>query len=88
MGLRGPQARPMVQLNTTIPHDLDDALNALVLISGTSKASIIREGLALYAVAAGTLLDNDAKAKAKAKAIVPTRTMGPGVSSIRNRSNK
>ncbi len=82
MGLRGPQARPMVPLNTTIPHDLDNALNALVLVSGTSKASIIREGLALYAVSAGTLLETDAKA------IVPTRTMGPGVASIRNRSTK
>jgi len=43
----------LVDLRTTITPQLEKALNGLTLLTGRSKASIVREALALYLVSVG-----------------------------------
>lgn len=73
MGKRGPQPLGNVELRTTVPRSVDDALTVLVALTGTAKATIVRQALIEKFASVG-LVHPDAPS-----AIKPTRTSGRGL---------
>ena len=71
-----------VRLDTTISDKLNAALDDMVILTGTSKASLARDALTLYLVGVGGALPSVAAAH---KA---SRTMGPGIARIRRRAGR
>lgn len=64
----------MASLRTTIPGQVNESLDHLVRISGTSKATIVREALTALLVERGVLSPDT-------QPMEPTRTRGRGLAS-------
>jgi hypothetical protein len=73
----GPKLAPKVKLETSISPELDKAINFMVALSGTSKATIVREALSLYLVTVGAMLPG------VTEPITRTRTSGRGLAALR-----
>jgi hypothetical protein len=72
-----PKPTPIVKLETSISPELDKAITFMVALSGTSKATIVREALSLYLVGVGAMLPG------VADSLTRTRTSGRGLAALR-----
>lgn len=77
---RGPVPGEWIPLRTTVTPELDHALRDLVVVTGVSKASLVRAALAHYLAARGVLPPDHPDL------IEPTPTRGPGLASQRKES--
>lgn len=78
MAAQPAKATKVVKLLTSIPVDLNDALDAIVTVTGVSKASTVSAALALYVSQLGFLPPSGTE-------IVPTRTSGRGLAAKRKK---
>jgi hypothetical protein len=69
-----------VRLDTTISDQLNTALDQMVILTGISKASLVRDALTLYLVGVGGALPS------VTAAFKSTRTSGQGIARIRRRT--
>ena len=74
---RGPVPGEWVALRTTVTPEFDHALRDLVVVTGVSKASLVRAALAEYLAARGVLPPD------RPDLIEPKPTRGPGLASQR-----
>ncbi|MGV8881136.1 MAG: hypothetical protein ACOH19_03200 [Rhodoglobus sp.] len=77
--MRQPQITDLVPLQTSIHRQQDAALDALVVVTGVSKASLVRRALAELLAANGALPPETADQ------ITPTRSTGQLASTKRKK---
>lgn len=75
-------AERYVVLETSITPELDLALAQVVELSGVSKAALVRDALAAHLGAMGVIHPG------AAAALVPTRTGGRGLTTLRKKEKK
>ncbi len=72
-----PPKPTLIKLRTSITTEQNAMLDRLVRSSGIAKAALVRDALARYGEALGSLPEGSAAA------LTPTRTGGPGLASDR-----
>jgi hypothetical protein len=77
---RGAVPGDLVRIDTNITPELDSGLDELVLVTGQSKASLIRQALAQFLASRGVLPPNHPQQ------IEPTPTRGPRVTTRKDKS--